>query len=247
MAPLVRMASGRQKPTRFHQPAPRAGSGRPSRASMPSHTRAGARTGSTACAIGTRRASHSATARASAASSRIQRRMRVARAAAQRAERVLGGQALAQLGLVMAVQDRLFSFSRPRRTQVFTVPSGSRMWLASSECDRPSKNASTIAWRCAPRARAGSGPARAHRPRARAGRAARALSLSAALGEGVVLVGDLRAAAGAASRGSGCARCWSSRSSARSSRPRSCRRVVPDADVALLQHFLGPVLTPQYT
>ena len=33
---------------------------------------------------------------------------------------------------------QVFSFARPRRTQVFTVPSGSRRCCASSECDRPS-------------------------------------------------------------------------------------------------------------
>src|SRR5262249_21246366 len=70
-------------------------------------------------------------------------------ATAQRAECVLGGETIQQLALLVVHDSRhLRSASRLRRTQLFTVPSGSFTARAISLCVRPSSYASMRQRRC---------------------------------------------------------------------------------------------------
>ena len=136
MAPLARMPSGRQNATRSHQPArgavapqPRLDA-RPTPAPARAPARPPARAARGALPIPPRRAPARRPRASSAAGGRA--RARAACRARTRRRAARAAQACS------CSSRQLFSFSRPRRTQVFTVPSGSRRWLASSACDRPS-------------------------------------------------------------------------------------------------------------
>ena len=165
--------------------------------------------GGRARASGSSRSSQSRTRWRSAASSRSRPANR-RRAPAQHAGHVIRGQAVLQIGVAVVHSMHLLSRCRPRRIQLFTVPSGASRRAAMS--DAPGRRRTPSRWR-----RAAGRPAR---PCSRPGGCLPGWPPGGPAGQGVVGEGQrqrvVRRAApdpgDAGGRCSGCARCGSSRS-----------------------------------